>query len=204
MCWPGRPVVDVVEPQPAGPPAAPPRRSVAIIALAVAAVCAVFFVVLVFAKSSSDTAKTELLGQAAPPIESTTVDGQSFDLATRRGSWVVLNFFATWCTPCRGEHPELLRFAETHAGSGVELVSIADATDTKSAIDSFVSQNGGAGDWPIVTDASSQVRISYGVAKTPETWIVDPNGVVRARVITTVTASKLDELLQRVSGGAQG
>jgi cytochrome c biogenesis protein CcmG/thiol:disulfide interchange protein DsbE len=204
MSWRGRPVVDVVEPQPAEPPAAPPRRSVAIIALSVTAVCAVFFVVLVFAKGSSDTAKTELLGQAAPRIESTTVDGQSFDLATRRGSWVVLNFFATWCTPCRGEHPELLRFAETHAGSGVELVSIADATDTKSAIDSFVSQNGGAGDWPIVTDPSSQVRISYGVAKTPETWIVDPNGVVRARIITTVTATKLDELLQRVSGGAQG
>jgi cytochrome c biogenesis protein CcmG/thiol:disulfide interchange protein DsbE len=196
-------VVDIVEPQPAEP-AAPARRSVAIIALAVAAVCAVFFVVLVFAKSSTDTAKTELLGQPAPPIEETTVDGKSFDLATRRGSWVVLNFFATWCTPCRGEHPELLRFAQTHEESGVELVSIADATDTKDVIDKFVGQNGGAGDWPIVTDPSSQVRISYGVAKTPETWIIDPDGVVRARVVTTVTASKLDDLLQRVSGGTQG
>jgi cytochrome c biogenesis protein CcmG/thiol:disulfide interchange protein DsbE len=197
-------VVDVVEPQPAEPPAAPPQRSVAVIALAVAVVCAVFFVVLVFAKGSSDTAKTELLDQAAPPIESPTVDGQTFDLATRRGSWVVLNFFATWCTPCRSEHPELLRFAATHQGSGVELVSIADATDTKDVIDKFFGQNGGAGDWPIVTDPSSQVRISYGVAKTPETWIIDPDGVVRARVITTVTASKLDDLLQRVSGGTQG
>jgi cytochrome c biogenesis protein CcmG, thiol:disulfide interchange protein DsbE len=204
MCWRVRPVVDVVEPQPAEPPAAPPRRSVAVIALAVAIVCAVFFVVLVFAKGSSDTAKTELLDHAAPPIESPTVDGQAFDLSTRRGSWVVLNFFATWCTPCRSEHPELLHFAQTHQGSGVELVSIADATDTKGAIDDFVSHNGGAGDWPIVTDPSSEVRISYGVAKTPETWIVDPDGVVRARVITTVTAAKLDDLLRRVSGGTQG
>ena len=72
-------------------------------------------------------------------------------------------------------------------------MSIADATDTKSAIDNFVSQNGGAGDWPIVTDPSSEVRISYGVAKTPETWIIDPDGVVRARIITTLTATKLDE-----------
>jgi cytochrome c biogenesis protein CcmG/thiol:disulfide interchange protein DsbE len=116
----------------------------------------------------------------------------------------VLNFFATWCTPCRGEHPELLRFAATHEGSGVELVSIADATDTKGAIDDFVGRNGGAGDWPVLTDPSSDVRINYGVAKTPETWIIDPDGVVRARIITTVTASKLDELLRRVSGGAQG
>jgi cytochrome c biogenesis protein CcmG/thiol:disulfide interchange protein DsbE len=190
-------VVDVAEPQPVE---SPPRRAVALTALGVAVVCAVFFVVLVVAKGSSDTAKTDLLGQAAPAIKATTIDGQSFDLATRRGSWVVLNFFATWCTPCRGEHPEFLRFSETHQGSGVELVSIADATDTKSAIDGFMSQNGGAGDWPIVTDPSSEVRISYGVAKTPETWIVDPNGVVRARVITTLTASKLDALLQRVSG----
>jgi cytochrome c biogenesis protein CcmG, thiol:disulfide interchange protein DsbE len=194
-------VVDVVEPS---QPDAPPRRTVAFIVLVVGVVCAVFFVVLVFAKGSSDTAKTELLGQAAPPIEATTLDGQSFDLAARRGSWVVLNFFATWCTPCRGEHPELLHFAETHQGSGVELVSIADATDTRGGIGDFMSQNGGAGDWPIVTDPSSEVRISYGVAKTPETWIIDPNGVVRARVITTVTATKLDELLQRVSGGTQG
>lgn len=172
--------------------------------LAVAVVCAVFFVVLVFAKGSSDTAKTELLGQAAPPIVAATVDGQSFDLATRRGSWVVLNFFATWCAPCRSEHPELLRFAETHQGSGVELVSIADATDSRDAIDDFMSQNGGAGSWPIITDPTSEVRISFGVAKTPETWIIDPDGVVRARVITTITAAKLDELLRRVSGGAQG
>jgi cytochrome c biogenesis protein CcmG/thiol:disulfide interchange protein DsbE len=198
-------VVDIVEPQPveSPPPSpSPPRRSVAIVALAVAVVCAVFFVVLVLAKSSSDTAKTDLLGRAAPPIKSPTVDGQPFDLSARRGSWIVLNFFATWCAPCRSEHPELLRFAETHQASGVELVSIADATDTKSAIDDFVGKNGGAGSWPIVTDPSSAVRISYGVAKTPETWIIDPNGVVRARVITTLTATKLDDLLQRVSGGA--
>jgi cytochrome c biogenesis protein CcmG/thiol:disulfide interchange protein DsbE len=199
-------VVDVVEPQPLEPPepAAAPRRGVALTALAVAVVCAVFFVVLVVAKTTSDTAKTELLGQAAPPIDGVTLDGRRFDLAARRGSWIVLNFFATWCTPCRGEHPELLRFNQTHEQSGVELVSIADATDTKAAVEDFVNQNGGAGDWPIVTDPSSQVRISYGVAKTPETWIVDPDGVVRARVITSVTAAKLVDLLQRVSGGAQG
>jgi cytochrome c biogenesis protein CcmG, thiol:disulfide interchange protein DsbE len=196
-------VVDVVEPRPSGaePPAPRHRRGVAVTTLAVAVVCAVFFVVLVVAKGSSDTAKTDLLGQPAPPIQSTTVDGQNFDLAARRGSWVVINFFATWCTPCRFEHPELLRFAETHQGSGVELVSIADATDTKDGIDDFMSHNGGAGDWPIVTDPSSQVRISYGVAKTPETWIIDPDGAVRARVITTVTDTKLDDLLQRLSAG---
>jgi len=196
-------VADVVEVPPVEP-AAPRRRGVAMVTLAVAVVCAVFFVVLVLAKSSGDTARTELLGQPAPPIESTTVDGHSFDLATRRGSWVVLNFFATWCAPCRSEHPELLKFAETHQGSGVELVSIADATDTHAGIDDFMSKNGGAADWPVVTDPSSAVRISYGVAKTPETWIVDPNGVVRARVITTITDAKLDELLQRVSGGTKG
>jgi hypothetical protein len=72
-------VVDIVEPlpaEPSEPPVAPQRRSVAIIALVVAVVCALFFVVLVFAKGSSDTAKTGLLGQAAPPIEATTVDGK--------------------------------------------------------------------------------------------------------------------------------
>jgi cytochrome c biogenesis protein CcmG/thiol:disulfide interchange protein DsbE len=181
--------------------ASPPRRSVAIVAVAVAVVCAVFFVVLVFAKGSTDTAKTPLLGQAAPAIDATTIDGQHFDLATRRGSWVVLNFFATWCAPCRAEHPELVRFEATHAGSGVELVSIADATDSAAAVGDFMSQSGGGGDWPIVTDPQSQVRISFGVAKTPETWIIDPDGVVRARVITTITSAKLDDLLQRVANG---
>lgn len=188
-------MVDVVEPAPA-----PPRRPVvAYITLAVAALVVALFIVLAVSKGTTDTAKTELLGQAAPPIKSTTINGQSFDLSTRRGSWVVLNFFATWCAPCRTEHPELLRFAQEHAGSGVELVSLADATDTASGIQTFLNDNGGAGDWPIVTDPSSSIRIDYGVAKTPETWIIDPNGIVRARIITTVTASKLDAVLARVS-----
>ena len=65
--------------------------------------------------------------------ETTTIDGRPFDLASRRrGSWVVLNFFSTWCRPCVEEHPELVRFATGQAAQpdGAELYSVIFNDDT--------------------------------------------------------------------------
>ncbi len=197
-------MVDVVaEPEPQ-PPAPEPRRgrTVLFTALGVAVVLAILVVVFAQAKSGSrDTAKTPLLDQPAPAVRATTIDGKAFDLSQRKGSWVVLNFFGTWCPPCVQEHPELLRFATAQAQQvdGAELVTVVN-NDTVANVRDFFAKNGGS--WPVLQDPNGEVYVSFGVSKVPETWIIDPNGYVRFRSIATVTADSLAAVLNQLKGVA--
>jgi cytochrome c biogenesis protein CcmG, thiol:disulfide interchange protein DsbE len=189
--------------QPEQDPGSTGRRRQAIapvVALLIAAVVAGFvWVAAVNGGGEADTAETRLLDQPAPEVRTTTLDGEPFDLSTRRGSWVVLNFFATWCPPCVREHPELVRFAETQAaqGTGVELHSVV-FNDEVGDVREFFAENGGG--WPILTDPDGTISVAFGVAKAPETWIIDPDGVVRARIISNVDAELLTEMLGRLQG----
>jgi cytochrome c biogenesis protein CcmG, thiol:disulfide interchange protein DsbE len=186
------------------PEPAPRRRRRPVLIAAVAVGVVAIFLVVVFAVSKvggSDTADTPLLDQAAPPITGQQLDGGAFDLSTRRGSWVVLNFFASWCDPCKQEAAELARFASAQQSAGTagaELVGIV-YNDSADAIRSFLQTYGG-GNFPVVLDQQGSNAITYGVVKVPETWIIDPSGIVRARVIVPVTADSLGNLLQRVQG----
>src|SRR5262245_11782525 len=88
---------DAATPDTGGPRS---RRVAPVIAVVVAVVVGLFVAMAAVVKGGSkDTAETPLLGQPAPVVETTTIDGRPFDLASRRGSWVVLNFFSTWCRP---------------------------------------------------------------------------------------------------------
>jgi cytochrome c biogenesis protein CcmG/thiol:disulfide interchange protein DsbE len=129
-------------------------------------------------------------------VRTLTLDGDSFDLARRKGSWVVLNFFNSTCVPCVQEHPELVAFSEQQAGlvDGAELYTVVN-DDRDEAVRRFFADNGG--DWPILTDDLGQIAVSFGVAKVPETWVIDPNGVVVQRQISRVAASQLAADLQR-------
>ena len=195
-------VIDDVEEAPQGPPPRP-GRTVLFTALGVAVVLAILVVVFAQAKSGArDTAATPLLDQPAPAVRATTIDGKPFDLSQRKGSWVVLNFFGTWCPPCVQEHPELLRFATAQAqqADGAELITVVN-NDSVQNVKDFFSKNGG--DWPVLQDPNGEVYVSFGVSKVPETWIIDPNGYVRFRSIATVTADGLATVLNQLKGAGQ-
>jgi cytochrome c biogenesis protein CcmG/thiol:disulfide interchange protein DsbE len=191
------------EPAP-GQPEPRPRRRRTVLAIAAAMAVLLAFLVVVFAVakgSDGETAETPLLGQAAPAITGRTLEGDTFDLSTRRGSWVVLNFFASWCDPCKQEAPELARFAAAQQAmgpDGAELVGVV-YNDSERAVRTFLADYG-SGFAPVVLDPDAGTAISYGVVKVPETWIVDPNGIVRARVITAIDADRLTELLRQAQG----
>lgn len=183
--------------------AAPSRRPVApFLALALAVLIAVFVFILARAPKGDgpESAATPLLNQPAPRLIGVTLDGSSFDLAQRRGSWVVLNFFSTTCTPCREEHPALVEFHDAQAAkppeTRAELVSSV-FYDSREHVEQFFREKGG-GDWPIVLDEGNSGALNYSVVKVPETWIIDPNGIVRKHVITTLTAERLESLLTQL------
>lgn len=187
-----------------GDDTASPRRRVApLVVGAVALVLVGLFVVLVGADSSSgESAQSPLLGNPAPDVSGEFADGTTFELSRRKGSWVVLNFFTHNCVPCIREHPELIEFVDQQRSLGVdgaEFYSIV-RDSTQDEVDEFFELRGG--DWPIVYDTDFEFVNQFGVALVPETWIIDPNGFVRRRIISEVDAEPLSQLLQALREGA--
>ena len=180
------------------------RRPIApLVVGAVAVVLAGLFFILISADSSDgDTAGSPLLGQPAPASVGQFADGTPFELSRRKGSWVVLNFFTHNCVPCIREHPDLIEFVDQQRALGVDgaefYTIVRDSTVDE--VEAFFEQRGG--DWPIVYDTEFEFVNQFGVALVPETWIIDPNGFVRRRIITEVDAGLLSRLMQALREGA--
>lgn len=164
-------------------------------------IAALFVVLLVNRGAPADSADSPLLGNPAPEVHGTLADGSDFDLSRRKGSWVVLNFFRHDCVPCIVEHPALIEFVGMQRAlgtQGAEFYTVVQES-TREQVDEFFAARGG--DWPIVYDDEFEFQIEFGVAQVPETWIIDPDGTVRARYITTVEAEDLSLTLQAMREG---
>lgn len=163
--------------------------------VAIALGCAVALFVAVLATRDPATARladSPLLGQAAPPVRGENIfDGAAVDLADYEGRWVVLNFFASWCVPCKQEHPEIQRFADRHADDAQVVAVIW--SDTVGAAREFFAENGG--DWPVIADPGVRIGLDYGVRGPPESFVIAPDGVVVAKYTGPLTAASLEEVL---------
>ena len=187
--------VESVEPQ--------RRRPVApFIALAVALVLGSLFWVLATSSSGpTDTlglVESPLIGKPAPAVRGTTADGATFELSRRKGSWVVVNFFNSRCVPCKAEHPELVAFIQQQAtlgADGAELYAIDQPPDSAEEIKAFFAERGG--NWPVVLDDDGLVNVAFGVAQVPETFIIDPDGIVRVRWAGPIDSVTLALLVQQ-------
>ena len=176
----------------------PRRRGLAFVAAAVAAVVLVPFIFVLATREPATDRVTEspLVGRAAPPIVTETLDGEPFDLDELRGQWVVVNFFATWCTPCRVEHPELVSFAEAHEEAEDAAVVSVVFDDDPANVDEFFDEEGG--DWPVID--GSGVIFDWAVAKVPESFVVAPTGLVAAKITGGVTQAGLEQLINELAG----
>lgn len=169
-------------------------------AVAVGLVIALLVGVLATRKSAeAHLADSPLLGHPAPELRATAIDGRPVDIESLRGKWVVVNFFATWCVPCQQEHPELVRFSLRHSRAGDAQVIGVVFDDSVRRVRSYLREKGG--DWPVVDDPNATVALDWGVRGPPESYLVDPQGFVRAKVISSVTSALLEDLLTRASRG---
>jgi cytochrome c biogenesis protein CcmG/thiol:disulfide interchange protein DsbE len=153
-------------------------------------------VIVVFATrppASTRVTDSPLLGRISPSLAGETIDGQTFDESSLRGRWVVLNFFATWCVPCRLEHDDLIRFASRHDADGDAAVVGVVFDDSVSAVRRFREDEGGS--WPMLTDPEGELAVRFGVAGVPESFLISPNGVVMSKIVGGILDGELEKLL---------
>jgi cytochrome c biogenesis protein CcmG/thiol:disulfide interchange protein DsbE len=145
---------------------------------------------LVGASNGTALAGAEL-GEAAPALTVPQFDGQTFDLGSERGKVVVINFWATWCQPCREEMPALDAFYRDYRDKGLVMIGISadrphDRSEVAKAMQSL--------SYPVAMMRDAKTN-GFGAPVTlPTTFIVDRDGIVRAMLTpdeTKVTEASL-------------
>jgi len=107
---------------------------------------------------------------------------------------VLLNFFASWCPPCRTESPDLVKFVYSRPdGQRVAVLGVVYG-DTEGNAAAFERQVGAT--WPSVVDANEQIAINYGVDDPPQSFLIAPDGRVVDRILGGVTVGALDRLVE--------
>src|SRR5438270_3475481 len=184
---------------------APRRHTARWAAVSLGVVLLLFVAVLATRKSAADKqAESPLLGHPAPSLSGTALDGRDVTLASMRGKWVVVNFLASWCVPCRQEHPELEKFTQRHQAAGDAGVLGVIFDDTEPNVRHFFDREGGS--WPVVSDPGGHTALDFGVRGPPESFLIDPNGFVVWKAIGQVNADGLEKLLSegKARGGGRG
>jgi len=132
------------------------------------------------------------LGQPAPAVALPDLAGHEVTLAGLRGRAVVLNFWATWCPPCKEELPALAEAWRRAQGTCVEIVGVTEESSREDAAAEVVRH---ALPYPIVFDADGGVGRAYGVTGLPRTYLIDPEGKVRKVFSGRVTRAQLEKAL---------
>lgn len=135
-------------------------------------------------------------GDPAPPLALAGADGRPVALAALRGHAVYLNFFATWCGPCRVETPDIIALAKAYAGRGLRVVGIDVGEDAAKAR-GFAREFGVP--YALAVDPDSRTRASYGGGLYfPLHVFIDPAGVVRLYHPGEMSRAQIDAAIRGV------
>jgi len=173
------------------------KRTVLITSLVLLVVIVAFSVLLATRPqvNSATSTPSPLLGKLAPTFSAPELGGGTFSLAQDRGHVVVLNFWSSWCTPCKQEAPELSTYAYQAASQGVDVVGVV-FNDTVSSATSFAHFYGSL--YPSVVDTNGAIANSYGITAPPTTFIINAQGRVAATLIGATTAKQLTAVVDKV------
>ena len=170
-----------------------PRRPI-LLALLVAVVTAAGFIWLV--RSGQGAGPHAAVGDPAPAIAGTTLDGTTFDLASLAGKPVLINFWGPSCVPCRDEFPLLEAKLAQHGAEGLTVVGVLTDDPVEPARD-FVAQYGA--NWPTVVDPVRAIKSAYRVAARPQTYFVDGTGVIRSIQVGELTDADFERQFAKIA-----
>ncbi len=129
-------------------------------------------------KDASGGVGDPLLGKSAPTFVLKTLDGGTLSSAQLRGKPLVLNFWASWCVPCRDEAPLLREVSEKQSAEGINVVGVLFNDPNEKRMRSFIAEYGLA--YPNLLDNNLNTSINYGITGVPETFFIGADGVIKA------------------------
>jgi len=193
------------------------RRRLIVLAATVCAGVALAVVVLTGWASGGNSGVTDVAGSTsavlysaghrplAPDFTATTLTGSRLSFAAYRGQVVVVNFWGSWCGPCREEAPTLAVTARQYRPAGVSFLGV-DVRDTTASALAFARNYGIS--YPSVNDAGSVITLDFTsvvpIAGTPTTLVVDRTGHIAGAVFGTATYQELSDILTQVTGKTAG
>ncbi len=129
---------------------------------------------------SASGSQHELIGNPAPSFSVATANGKgTVDLASLKGKVVIVDFWATWCNPCKESFPKLQELYTKYNGNGVEIVGLSEDDDKDNKAIAEFGQAHGAVKFPIGWDNAKSAAGQYKPPTMPTSFVIDKNGIVR-------------------------
>ncbi|WP_295587485.1 cytochrome c biogenesis protein CcdA [uncultured Oscillibacter sp.] len=151
--------------------------------------------------ASAQSQQESQTAAAAPDFTLTDQFGQSHTLSDYQGKVVFLNFWATWCGPCRSEMPDIQALYEAHGGNAEDLVVLGVAQPgvgsegSREDIAAFLAENGYT--YPVVMDEDGSVFARYGIRAFPTTFMISSDGTVYGYVEGALSAEIMDDIVRQ-------
>ena len=141
------------------------------------------------------------IGSAAPDFQLRDTAGNLRSLKAERGKVVLVNFWATWCPPCREEMPSMEELYQNYGRGNFEILAINVDDDGPAIMPGFLAKTPHS--FPILFDTDYQARTLYGVSMFPETFIVDQNGIIIRKIVGAIdwTSPQMLSYLNALMGG---
>lgn len=135
------------------------------------------------------------VGNTAPDFELQTVDGMSIKLSSLKGKKVILNFWATWCPPCRQEMPDMEQFYTDNKNNEMEIlaVNLTETEKSRADVPTFMKANDIT--FPVVFDEKGSVSNLYRISSIPASFIIDSQGVIQKKLVGPMTYDSMKSML---------
>lgn len=140
-------------------------------------------------------ARPPLVGSPAPEIVLKDLQGRDVKLSDLRGKVVLVNFWATWCKPCKEEMPAMQASYDKLRDKGFVVLAVNELEDT-ARVAEHIRTHGHT--FEVVMDHNNQVANMYGVVGLPASFLIDPQGIVRERISgSLLTESRIEEMVKK-------
>ncbi len=146
--------------------------------------------------SMSTESKVVKAGDEAPDFHLTTLDGKTVQLSDFKGKGVFLNFWATYCPPCKDEMPYMDNQYAEFKEKGVEILAV-NVGEPPLTAEKFAQRYDLS--FPILMDEREEVYKAYGVKPIPATFLIDKDGIVVDRVTKGLTEEEIKEMMERIA-----
>ena len=147
-------------------------------------------IIFLFAVSSAQSEKK----YKAPNFSLKAQDGKVIELAKLKGKVVLLNFWATWCPPCRAEIPDFIEIYNSYKSKGFEIIGIALDEEGWSKVTPYIKE--AKINYPVVIGTGKEIKQYGGIEAIPTSFIVDKNGFIAGKQVGLLSKDALEQKLK--------